>query len=35
MPDLVAILNGTEKRQLYGLLKKLGLFAAEAPVTQQ
>jgi MarR family 2-MHQ and catechol resistance regulon transcriptional repressor len=26
-----AILNGTEKRQLYGLLKKLGLFAAEAP----
>ena len=26
----MAILNGTEKRQLYGLLKKLGLFAAEA-----
>jgi MarR family 2-MHQ and catechol resistance regulon transcriptional repressor len=26
----VAILNGTEKRQLYGVLKKLGLFAAEA-----
>jgi MarR family transcriptional regulator, 2-MHQ and catechol-resistance regulon repressor len=24
-----AILSGTEKRQLYGLLKKLGLFAAE------
>jgi MarR family transcriptional regulator, 2-MHQ and catechol-resistance regulon repressor len=24
------ILNGTEKRQLYGLLKKLGIFAAEA-----
>jgi MarR family 2-MHQ and catechol resistance regulon transcriptional repressor len=27
----MAILSGTEKRQLYGLLKKLGLFAAEAP----
>src|SRR5258706_11867921 len=27
----MAILNGTEKRQLYGLLKKLGRFAAEAP----
>jgi MarR family 2-MHQ and catechol resistance regulon transcriptional repressor len=26
----LAILNGTEKRQLYGLLKKLGLFAAKA-----
>jgi MarR family 2-MHQ and catechol resistance regulon transcriptional repressor len=26
----MAILNGTEKLQLYGLLKKLGLFAAEA-----
>jgi MarR family transcriptional regulator, 2-MHQ and catechol-resistance regulon repressor len=26
----MVILNGTEKRQLYGLLKKLGLFAAEA-----
>ena len=26
----MAVLNGTEKRQLYGLLKKLGLFAAEA-----
>jgi len=26
----MAILNGTEKSQLYGLLKKLGLFAAEA-----
>jgi MarR family 2-MHQ and catechol resistance regulon transcriptional repressor len=26
----MAILNGTEKHQLYGLLKKLGLFAAEA-----
>jgi MarR family 2-MHQ and catechol resistance regulon transcriptional repressor len=26
----MAILNGTEKRQLYGLLKKLGLFAAGA-----
>ena len=26
----MAILNGAEKRQLYGLLKKLGLFAAEA-----
>jgi MarR family 2-MHQ and catechol resistance regulon transcriptional repressor len=25
----MAILNGTEKRQLYSLLKKLGLFAAE------
>lgn len=25
----MAVLNGTEKRQLYGLLKKLGLFAAE------
>jgi MarR family 2-MHQ and catechol resistance regulon transcriptional repressor len=25
-----AVLNGREKRQLYGLLKKLGLFAAEA-----
>jgi MarR family 2-MHQ and catechol resistance regulon transcriptional repressor len=27
----MAILNGTEKRQLYGLLKKLGLYAAKAP----
>jgi len=26
----MAILNGVEKRQLYSLLKKLGLFAAEA-----
>ncbi len=26
----MAILTGAEKRQLYGLLKKLGLFAAEA-----
>jgi hypothetical protein len=26
----MAILNDTEKRQLYGLLKKLGLFAVEA-----
>jgi MarR family transcriptional regulator, 2-MHQ and catechol-resistance regulon repressor len=26
----MAVLSGTEKRQLYGLLKKLGLFAAEA-----
>ncbi len=26
----MAVLNGSEKRQLYGLLKKLGLFAAEA-----
>jgi MarR family 2-MHQ and catechol resistance regulon transcriptional repressor len=26
----MAILNGAEKRQLYGLLKNLGLFAAEA-----
>jgi len=26
----MATLNGTEKRQLCGLLKKLGLFAAEA-----
>ena len=26
----MAILNGTEKRQLYRLLKKLGIFAAEA-----
>ena len=25
----MAVLNGTEKRQLHGLLKKLGLFAAE------
>jgi len=29
---VMAILSGTEKRQLYGLLKKLGLFAAEARV---
>jgi len=26
----MAILNATEKRRLYGLLKKLGIFAAEA-----
>jgi MarR family 2-MHQ and catechol resistance regulon transcriptional repressor len=26
----MAVLNGAERRQLYGLLKKLGLFAAEA-----
>jgi MarR family 2-MHQ and catechol resistance regulon transcriptional repressor len=26
----MAVLNSTEKRQLYGLLKRLGLFAAEA-----
>ena len=26
----MAILNGAERRRLYGLLKKLGLFAAEA-----
>jgi len=26
----MTILNGAEKRQLYGLLRKLGLFAAEA-----
>lgn len=26
----MAVLSGTERRQLYGLLKKLGLFAAEA-----
>ena len=26
----IAVLNGTERRQLYGLLKKLGLFAAGA-----
>jgi MarR family 2-MHQ and catechol resistance regulon transcriptional repressor len=26
----MAILNGTEKRRLYSLLKKLGLFAGEA-----
>jgi MarR family 2-MHQ and catechol resistance regulon transcriptional repressor len=26
----MAVLNGTEKRQLHGLLKRLGLFAAEA-----
>jgi MarR family 2-MHQ and catechol resistance regulon transcriptional repressor len=30
----MTILNGVEKRQLYGLLKKLGLFAAEAPTQQ-
>ena len=29
---VMAILSGTEKRQLYGLLKKLGLFAAEGRV---
>jgi MarR family 2-MHQ and catechol resistance regulon transcriptional repressor len=29
---VIAILSGTEKRRLYGLLKKLGLFAAEARV---
>jgi MarR family 2-MHQ and catechol resistance regulon transcriptional repressor len=28
----MAILSGTEKRELYGLLKKLGLFTAEARV---
>jgi hypothetical protein len=26
----MAILNGTERRRLHSLLKKLGLFAAEA-----
>ena len=30
----MAILNGVEKRQLYSLLKKLGLFAAEARTQQ-
>jgi len=30
----MAVLNGAEKRQLYGLLKKLGLFAAELPATR-
>jgi MarR family 2-MHQ and catechol resistance regulon transcriptional repressor len=27
---VMAVLNGAEKRQLYALLKRLGLFAAEA-----
>src|SRR6266478_769958 len=30
----MAILNGVEKRQLYSLLKKLGLFAAQARTQQ-
>ena len=30
LEEAMAILNGTEKRQLYALLKRLGLFAAEA-----
>ena len=30
----MTILNGAEKRQLYGLLRKLGLFAAEARTQQ-